>query len=110
MSYYNTIVGIARPDNAKYVSSWPGYHVKTGDYVLVAFESLDEDFIFRTVGPLTIRSADGYVDLINGPKNYKICTGYDCAERPAIFYAVCAVGMCKIMDTFNAWFTFMLNF
>ena len=80
------------PHNTPFVESMPGFVVKNKEYLLVAFESLDHDFLTRRPGPLVIRSSKGYVDISNGPRNYQWCNGYPCNLRPAIYYVMCAVG------------------
>ena len=74
------------------MAAWPGYVVQGTDYILVLFESLDEDFLVRRPGPLLVRSNRGYVDISNGPRNYALCEGYPCNNRPAMYYVICLIG------------------
>ena len=37
--------------------------------------------------------ADGYLDIINGPRDIGICEGYPCHERLSAFYMIVAGGM-----------------
>ena len=84
--------GIARPFDTEFISAWPGYLVEGQQYLLVVFESMDEDFLVRRPGPLVIRSSRGFVDVSNGPRNYALCDGYPCNHRPAAYYVLCVVG------------------
>ena len=89
--------GIARPENAELMESWPAYITQRMHYRLVVFESMTEghDYLTFRPGPLVIRSSSGYVDVINGPRNYKLCHGYSCNQRPAAYFALVAVGQFK---------------
>lgn len=49
-------------------------------------------FLKERPGPLVIRSRGGYVDITNGPRNYALCDGYPCNERPQIYFVIVAVG------------------
>ena len=85
-------IGIDRPLDAEFISQWPGYIVDDRRYLLVVFESLDADFKTRRPGPLVLRSSKGFVDVSNGPRNYKLCDGYPCNHRPAAYYVLCVIG------------------
>ena len=37
--------------------------------------------------------ADGYLDIINGPRAIDSCNGYPCKERLSAFYMIVAGGM-----------------
>ena len=69
---------------------------------MVIFESMLEGhaFLSERPGPLVIRSRAGYVDVINGPRNYKLCHGYSCNQRPAIYYTIMAVGKLSHLESF----------
>ena len=89
-------IGIDIPFDAQFVPSWPGYIVTGREYVLVAFESLDEDFKTRRPGPAAFRSSGGFLDISNGPHGYQLCDGYPCNYRVATYYALCVVGKVQL--------------
>ena len=57
------------------------------DHMMLVIESLDPDTEVRRFAPVGV-SADGYIDLINGPKDHGWCGGYTCQERISTFYAI----------------------
>ena len=94
---YFFVLGIQRstaPSNNEYIAAWPAYINHRTEYRMVVFESMlhGNEFLSVRAGPLVIRSRSGYVDVINGPRNYKLCNGYACNQRPAVYYTIMAVG------------------
>ena len=70
---------------------------------MVVFESLIDDphrFVVERPAPVTLRSSDGYVHVVNGPRNYALCEGYPCLHRPAAYYAVIKAGKKTISFVF----------
>ena len=62
------------------------------DHMMLVIESLDPDTEVRRFAPVGI-SANGYIDLINGPKDHGWCGGYTCQERISTFYAIVSTGL-----------------
>lgn len=52
-------------------------------------ESLDADTETRRLSPISL-SADGYVNLLNGPMDHGWCLGYTCQERMSTFFGIVA--------------------
>ena len=58
---------------------------------MLIIENMDFDSMDRRVSPVALR-ADGYLDLINGPKDTGICGGYTCRKRMQTFFSIVAAG------------------
>jgi len=80
---------------------WPGYlcPLSTIDHQMLIVESMDYDNMDRRVSPVALR-ADGYLDLVNGPKDSGTCGGYTCRKRMQTFYTLVAAGLC-LTSTIN---------
>ena len=86
------LIGIDIPFEAEFVPSWPGYIAAGNEYLLVEFESLDEDFLTRQPGPLIVRSSAGFADKSNGLYGNQSCDGNLCNYRVATYHVLCVVG------------------
>ena len=87
--------GLPIPDDATRVAAWPGYEVHGYDYILVAFESMlsvHDGFLSQRPAPIFLRSSDGFVHVVNGPKNYALCEGYPCNHRSGVLHVAVRVG------------------
>ncbi|KAJ8026136.1 Fibrocystin-L [Holothuria leucospilota] len=84
--------GIYRGNNdCKRVDDWQAYKCRNLDHMMMVVESMDADTEIRRVSPVSL-SSNGYVDLINGPRDYGCCYGYTCQERISTFYTIVATG------------------
>jgi len=70
-------------------SEWNMYLCSKLQHLLLVIESLDDDTEVRRLSPVGI-SANGFINLINGPKDHGWCGGYTCQERISTFYAIVA--------------------
>ena len=78
-------------DSCSWISSWNAYSCSDLNHLMFVFESLDADSEVRRLSPFAL-AADGYVDLLNGPKDHGWCGGYTCQERLSTFYGIIAAG------------------
>ena len=66
------------------------------NYDMFQVQSLDSDNITRVLSPVALRSRKPdfrfQINLVNGPRNTGICTGYACNERPACYFMLIATG------------------
>lgn len=64
--------------------------IRSSEYKMMVIESLDADTEVRRLSPVAL-SADGYINLLNGPQDHGWCFGYTCQERISTFYTVMAL-------------------
>ena len=68
---------------------WNMYLCEYLEHLLLVLESLDVDTEVRRVSPVGI-SANGYINILNGPKDHGWCGGYTCQERISTLYGIIA--------------------
>ena len=79
-------------DSCDWVSSWNAYSCSGLNHLMFVFESLDDDSEVRRLSPFAL-AADGFIDILNGPKDHGWCGGYTCQERISTFYGIIAPGL-----------------
>ena len=79
-------------DNCTWMSSWNSYSCSGLNHLMFIFESLDEDTEVRRLSPFAL-AANGFIDILNGPKDHGWCGGYTCQERISTFYGIIAPGL-----------------
>ena len=79
-------------DSCNWISSWDAYSCSGLNHVMFVFESLDADSEVRRLSPFAL-AADGYIDILNGPKDHGWCGGYTCQERISTLYGIIAPGL-----------------
>ena len=79
-------------DNCIWMSSWNSYSCNGLNHLMFVFESLDEDTEVRRLSPFAL-AANGFIDILNGPKDHGWCGGYTCQERISTFYGIIAPGL-----------------
>ena len=79
-------------DSCSWISSWNAYSCSGLNHLMFIFESLDADSEVRRLSPFAL-AADGYIDILNGPKDHGYCGGYTCQERISTFYGIIAAGL-----------------
>jgi hypothetical protein len=87
-SVYNN-TGIFRDNNCKFVTAWNAYRcaVVSQPYRQLVIESMDSDTETRRLSPVALLG-NGYMDLLNGPKDIGWCTGFTCLKRLSTFHGV----------------------
>ena len=98
------LIGIDIPFEAEFDPSMSAYIAAARKYLLVAFETTDEEFLTRRPGPMMVKSAAGFADKSNGPQkphgnNHLLCDGYPCNSTVATYHAVCAVGEFQLRNS-----------
>ena len=79
-------------NNCTWISSWNSYSCNGLNHLMFVFESLDEDTEVRRLSPFAL-AANGFIDILNGPKDHGWCGGYTCQERISTFYGIIAPGL-----------------
>ncbi len=68
---------------------WNMYLCENLEHLMLVLESLDADTELRRLSPIGI-SANGFINLLNGPMDHGWCGGYTCQERISTFYGIVA--------------------
>lgn len=85
--------GINRNTSCILQPSWGMYTCANNtNYRMLIIESMDSDTEKRRLSPIAIMSNSGYIDLINGPANHQVCSGYACQRRISTFMAIVESG------------------
>ena len=82
-------IGFGSTANCSFISEWNMYLCHNLQHLLLVIESLDDDAEVRRLSPVGV-SGNGYINLINGPKDHGWCGGYTCQERLSTFYIIVA--------------------
>ena len=81
-----------------------GYIAAGREYVFVAFETLDEEFLTRRPGPMMVKSAAGFADKSDGLQkphgnSHFLCDGYPCNSTVDTYYVLCTVGEFQLSNS-----------
>ena len=79
-------------ESCNWMPSWNAYSCSGLNNLMFVFESLDDDSEVRRLSPFAL-AADGYIDILNGPKDHGWCGGYTCQERISTFYGIITPGL-----------------